>query len=431
VPGALFPHGANPGAHPPAHSSTGSSAVNLRINELVGYRPGAVTYDNHVHRIVPDANLHFDALPLDGQCSRRPWSGDYWAAMNGGPAYRWRTGEKHTYALKSKAEIEAMAPVERREFLNALSPAEKYDLLCGNFDYPFTQQMLAANRASTPSWQGYCHGWTMASIHFPEPQPVDVISPDGLELHFGSSDVKALLTFLQGEVVRTRYNAEFTKRTDTLGNTNPGARPDDPRAFDANPGSFHALLGNLIGMKDQAFGIDCVQGRQKWNQPLHGYRSEVLGEIPPDGRSSPQAVKQMLMRTEVTYALEAHPSDEPHLGTPTQSDRTETYFYSVELDADGKICGGQWMCQMDDGRMFTYHEVLSALRDAKGLSGEPLKEAMEKLFRFPDYAYLQEKADLAPLDRFRQAQGPYEFLANDKKKMWLYLAKLGLLTNPS
>ena len=108
--------------------------------------------------------LRFDALPEEGAAHRQPWSGDYWAAKNGGPAYRWRTGESHTYALKSKAEIDAMPSAEREEFLRNLSPAEKYDLLCGNFDYPFTNFMLSANPASTPSWQGYCHGWTMASM---------------------------------------------------------------------------------------------------------------------------------------------------------------------------------------------------------------------------------------------------------------------------
>lgn len=417
-----------PGAQDADAPATGR-ALHFRMDQMKEYRPGSIDYVNHVHRIVPDAELRFDALPLSGTCSQRPWSDDYWSKANGGLAFRWRTGEKHNFALPTKDQLKAMPPNEQREYLNNLSPAEKYDLLCGNFDFPFTNHMRSSCPASTPAWQGYCHGWAMAAIHFKEPKPVDIVSPDGLPLHFGTSDIKALLTFLQGEISNTRYNAEFTTQTRTMGINNPGAKPEDPRAYDVNPGSFHALLCNSIGMRDQAFGIDCDNAAQKWNQPVHTYDATVLGTQDPDEHASHEAVKQLVVRANVTYTVEIPPHEERALGTPRHHDRTETYHYTVELDNAGKICGGQWLAQLDDGSLVSYHDALDYLRNESGKGDADVKAIMENVFRFPDYAYMQDKAKIASEDTFKQADSSYAFLSNDKRKLWHYFAKLNQLVD--
>ena len=56
-----------------------------------------------------------------------------------------------------------------------------------------------------PAWAGYCHGWAPAANRFEEPLPVTVRNADGVEIPFGSSDVKALLTYFEAEVVRSSF----------------------------------------------------------------------------------------------------------------------------------------------------------------------------------------------------------------------------------
>ena len=79
------------------------------------------------------------------------------------------------------------------------------------------------NRPTTPAWQVYCHGWTAASIAFEEPAPILVTNPDGLRIPFGSSDIKALLTYLQGEVVTSSHwgkdTIPYLKDTRSVGAT--------------------------------------------------------------------------------------------------------------------------------------------------------------------------------------------------------------------
>lgn len=79
--------------------------------------------------------------------------------------------------------------------LAQLSPAEKYDLARGRYDYPLTGSVLddpTVNPFADPS-SGICHGSAPAAVAQAEPQPVVVTNPDGVAVPFASADVKALL----------------------------------------------------------------------------------------------------------------------------------------------------------------------------------------------------------------------------------------------
>ena len=403
-----------------AHSADRFDArvTNPFVPSVTAATVGEIDGFNHIKTIIPDAEVRFDRLPMSGRSEHEPWSGYYWPKNKGGISYRWKTGESHTYKSPSMVEVQTMPQSE----LAKLSPAEKYDLFVGSYNYPLNEAMKSGNKASTPSWQGYCHGWTAASMAFKEPRAVVLENPDGVKIPFSSSDIKALLTYFQGDVVQTtwgRTTHPFKVDVHTLGSVNGGGNARDIRAYDLNPGTFHAMLGNRVG-KGQSFGIDCDNGREKWNQPVHAYNAELIEERAPSPGASPHAVKEMVMRTDVTYALEIEPHDRPVSETGHQSNRTEQYQYTVELDANGEIVGGQWLLE-SQGSRYTYHEVVDEL-ERRGWTGGEIAGAMPQYMRFPDYAFMTDAGQFA--EEFRPAPSVYAFISGDKRQLHSYFAKL-------
>lgn len=382
---------------------------------------------NDPTRIEEDANMRFADLPLSGEAEKRPWSGDYWAKNKGGIGYRWKTDEKHDYELPTAEQVQTMTP----EQIDLLSPAEKYDLYLGEYEFPLTYQVKAANKAETPSWQGYCHGWTQAATHFEEPEPVVMTNPDGIVIPFSSADIKALLTFFQGETVETRMSeAQHPYKEDTtvIGGLNGGRNARSPGASDINPGSFHALLGNKMGMKGESFGIDADNGSEKWNHPLEAYRSQIVMERPPVAGANPAAVREVVLQTDVTYTLEIAPQHESTRTAGNHSNKTEQYLYSVELDENGHIVGGQWLIE-NNGNLFTYDEVVTYFEQERNMSTAEVAATMPQVMRFPDYAWVQGKAEFA--EEQYNPSGKYEFISNPKPKMHAYMTGLEDILNAS
>ena len=206
----------------------------------------------------------------------------------------------------------------------------------------------------------------------------------------------------------------------SIGINSPGVNARDSRSYDLNPGSFHMLLGNLLG-KGTAFGIDCDNGAQKWNQPVHAFDSEIVERRSPDKRASSEAVTELVIRSNVTYTMEIDPQHESAAERGNQYNKTETYTYTVELDADGEIVGGQWLLEVDNG-FLTYHDVVEYFEN-EGMSKAEIAATMPQVMRFPDYAYFQETADFA--EAFRPAMMKYEFISNKREPLHGYLSVLG------
>lgn len=136
-------------------------------------------------------SYNFDLLPLEGKVrgSGRYWSGSSWRSSQGSINLRWNTPSKEGFGHKSPTRREVFTyPIKK---MKELSPAEKYDLYMGRYDYPLKWEVDFFARGGTADWEGICHGWAGASIHHEEPNPKVVKNPDGIEIHFGSSDIKA------------------------------------------------------------------------------------------------------------------------------------------------------------------------------------------------------------------------------------------------
>lgn len=283
-------------------------------------------------------------LPLKASlpAEKRPWSDTYWPTKEGGINSRWASStesDPFKYKVHTKEELKAMTPAQIEE----LSPAEKYDIYMGRYaDYPLVNYERKRTKPTAESWEGLCHGWAPAALIYREPAAVEVTNPDGIKIKFNSADVKALLTFFEGEMARgktkflgARCNADFTKT--------PSAK-NTPECTDTNAGAFHLILANEIGIAKRGFVFDRTVDQQVWNQPVWGYDSAVLNV--KDGASIGAAagtVREITLQTSVYYANEIHPMKEPVLGTENQLDDREVYKYRLEINAKGEIIGGAWI----------------------------------------------------------------------------------------
>lgn len=392
---------------------------------------------NDPEEFVPGMERKLSALPLQGQASRIPWSDTYWPKNKGSISRRWSNEWMTRQVPRSAEEARTWTQSE----LQALSPAEKYDLFVGNYQYSLTSRVAASSSPTTPSWQGHCHGWTIASIHYPEPSPITVVNDDGIEIPFGSSDIKALLTYYHGDVVQSLWGESilpFTRDVKVGGGTCLSESAIDPNCQDANPGLFHITMGNFLGLRNQAFGIDATTTREKWNHPVYRYRTEILGERTPGPGAQEEAVREVIVRSYVTYVTEIEAQWDPVLSTQHQATVDKVYTYTLELNDQGEIMGGQWILLLEDMTTPTYRQAWAYLTtvDEEG-DGSPdyTKDEAQNLlwghFDFPDYVWFQEKAPFA--EEFKQAGSAYVFLANSpgsRKDLFHYFAQLKNLISP-
>jgi hypothetical protein len=215
----------------------------------------------------------YAALPKTGYPERLPWSDNYWPTYQGGVAHRWNwdkakelsrlesnssdrlyrgqldenpaiqtlRSEVYGYGTYTKEQLLAMPGEERRAVIRSLSPAEKYDIYRGDFQYP----TVTAERKRTgimqtlrdrqeyksgktiETWFGLCHAWAPATVIFKEPGPITVTSKDQIPVEFAASDVKALITYMIDEDnSQTRFNTFMGTRCNSDISQNNVARLD-------------------------------------------------------------------------------------------------------------------------------------------------------------------------------------------------------------
>jgi hypothetical protein len=381
----------------------------------------------------------FDRLPLEGSAQSVPWTDTYWPKNKGGITHRWQTEDAYTYLSPTFEQLRAMSQAE----IAKLSPSEKYDIYVGNYAYSLTTREKARNSPNETSWQGYCHGWTPASIHYTEPKPVTVVNPDGISIPFGSSDVKALLTLFQGEVIQASYytvdQLPFKRDVKVVGSVAGTDDPSRPETADTNPGALHLILANLLGRERVAFGIDATTTAERWNQPVHRFRSTVIDRRPAVSEAAPGVVEELVVVSEVTSTVEIEPTWEAVGGTLEHRDTTKTYTYTLELNAGGEIVGGCWIIRFNDGSFWTLQQTVTYLRTLdRDSDGQPdlaearVREIVWSYFDFPDCLWVHAKGEFSPV--FQQSTSRYDFLANSKsvrERMYRYMAKLGDLYRAS
>jgi len=209
------------------------------------------------------------------------------------------------------------------------------------YDYPLVFAERARTSPYAQGWEGLCHGWAAAALIFDEPKPVVMTNAHGIAIPFGSSDIKALLTYYQGQIGQSRQIVLGT-RCDIDIRANPQAA-NSPACTDTNAGAFHIVLANQIGLMGEGFVADITRDAQVWNQPVHGFRSQIIRQQRPSRGAAFGTVKEVVVRTLMEFTVEVQPNWNPLLRTEGQANNTETYDYRLELDANDVIIGGEWL----------------------------------------------------------------------------------------
>ena len=317
--------------------------------------------------------LELDQLPLKGRLSdsRLGWSETYWPSNVGGIAYRWNhpNPQPFKYKLYNLSELKRMSQAQ----LGQLSPAELYDISQSDYNYTLTRKVLSMYSPRDLWWEGICHGWAQAASNYPEPSPVVITNKEGIKVPFGASDVKGLLAMhdaynYRGGVssfvgVRCKANGKVPGEGDNRdANTNPPAPElaNSPECTDVNAGTFHVILTNAIGVHSKGIVADIDRFNDVWNQPLTSYSSQIVGEeaVGPDHQAN-GITKRVRVKTKMTYGEELKfytpqlaaegkknfVSKKPVTGTVHQEFRHKDYEYILELDASGKIKGGEWLTE--------------------------------------------------------------------------------------
>ena len=135
-----------------------------------------------------------DALPAQGQAKVIPWTGSYWPTANDNINYRW-DGASSDSAAKKYEKAFGGHNVEDAVSKNHGIDSVTWAKTCtSNSVCDSSQGEICAKRTGQtsgrciPTWWGICHGWTPASILFPEPK--HAVVKNGVT--FKVNDLKAL-----------------------------------------------------------------------------------------------------------------------------------------------------------------------------------------------------------------------------------------------
>lgn len=218
-----------------------------------------------------------------------------------------------------------------------------------------------------PEWEGLCHAWAPATLAYAEPGPVEmtVATPAGeLTVPFGSSDIKALLTYhvhlysegggkpdpMPVRFLGGRCNDDFDNILEKIRNKTTLTKDERqrlrrPECKDTNAGAFHVVVANQIS-RDEGFIIDITRDDEVWNQGVYRFRSNEVLRQTVDDPENPGTAEHVWVETSLTYVVEVPHSWKKPL--PDSGLTTVAYRYRLDLNAAGHIIGGEWPDVIDD-----------------------------------------------------------------------------------
>jgi hypothetical protein len=295
------------------------------------------------------------------------------------------------------------------EDLAKLAPSEKYDILLGDTSFDLTNRVwdFAEKWGSEKKWgflsainlpdgyripnankmmalwEGICHGWAIAAGHSPRPEKtVTVTLPNGKKMPFFPNDIKAL-------VALTWANSTIQSNVIFEGNRCNKKNPDQdkfgryidiekdrddtellPRCADVHPGIFHVAMVNILGVEGRSFVVDHNPEAAIANQPVSGYEMTYFN--PKDGKEGTLAnsvIARSAYGDKDPYAVSRNPESTYIVGVHTKVKYVDWEFpkkketnsasddkikdfefnYDLELDASGKVVGGQWRVSKKGG----------------------------------------------------------------------------------
>ncbi len=220
-----------------------------------------------------DGNLEFFFNPNIGKKSfrlnsqRAPWAGNYFPMAKGGLANRWqdRRGPQINDFSDINTGIDYFKSLTQKQ-IDTLSPAEKYDILVGNYDLPMTKFELThrgpLRDMPIEHWEGFCNGVRCAGINLKEPKhAVNFKNPDGINIRFEPADLKALAGASYFYVEKYSQLGSPTRNT---------SAEDQP-----NAAVFDLAVRYFLGEKKKSFVIDSHLQAEIWNESVVGFERNL------------------------------------------------------------------------------------------------------------------------------------------------------------
>ncbi len=279
----------------------------------------------------------FGSLPLKGHAAdpQKLWANDYWPRKRGSINYRWNSSHPIGFKLVSPGREEAMRMTQAE--LAALAPSEKLDILNGNYDYPLKEEVDEMASPQAPLWHGICNGWSPAAINHNEPVPKTLMNPDGIAVPFGSSDIKAILSYFYAYKHEVKSTHQMGRRCNFW--IEPNCHDD------LNAGAFHIVLTNKVGIEGSSFIADVERGRAVWNHAVNEFSTVIVSEnLAPADDSAPGTVRRVRVKTDMTFVMGIKKNSwQPVMGTEDHINDVRHYEYYLELNRSGEIIGGEWI----------------------------------------------------------------------------------------
>jgi hypothetical protein len=341
-------------------------------------------------------------LPLRANSTITPWSGHYWPLRYGLISVRYSGNSKDTqynygsrsggryvptytflqsinkYHQPAEHNFYSKLPDYEKYVNDNYSPSEKYDLLVGDYNFTLTNEMKTHGYewqwtdGDISGWLGICHGWAVAAFMEKRPlHPVYLRAADGVTvIKFLPDDMKALASVFWAMAPFDNHMVGYRCQKGWMLNqlerdTRTGLMLDY-QCFGINPGSFHLLFTNQIGIRGRNLVFEPKISSQIWNQPVIGYssfyyhpitnRTGTLDEsqittgqaklynIPFINfvlRNETEPTRYIVgVNTTVYYKFEINPNHEK-FDTP-DAEKKVSYTYILQLDENHNIIGGEW-----------------------------------------------------------------------------------------
>ncbi len=346
-----------------------SMASNVGESVIADDKTDRWTHADDPNLFSTDLEYRLTELPMEGTAANAPWASSYWPVYQDSINYSWEGPDSLSPAAKYGAAF-GVDDIEDRVSAYYGVDRHSWNTSCTNNSDcdEETTEVCAKRRGEEsgyciPTWWGICHAWAPASIL--EPEPIAPVTINGVE--FKVNDLKAIMSLL--------YNKTTVRFVSLRCNENNDAdeieydaydRPtgEDLECKDTNPGTYHVLLANYLGLQQRSFVEDRTFDAEVWNQPLRGYRITLMEEV--DGKTAnglvgmtlethPDGIPEIyafnddaaflyLVKSEVDYITEAASSMDGNLsGYIDLYTRTDHYHYLLEVDVDGKVIGGEWI----------------------------------------------------------------------------------------
>lgn len=376
----------------------------------------------------PIFNLHKLGPINKSAVRKRLWSDDYWPVYTGGLAFRyanpgfWINSDKPKptdwkipgYQILNKLPAEKLV---RSGQVNNLSPAEKYDLLVGDFrsatdrkqpGYSLTRAHLRELTSRTQNWEGSCDGWSFAAINEAPPvKAVTVKNRAGQVITFYPSDIRALLTLLYSDYNVYSFGQLCNEKKPRVegASARSSGRAINERCRGLNPGIFHTVLINQMGIGKRSFVVDTDSTSEVWNLPVMAYQAEYYN--PQTSKTYNNALSARVARTNYTadpnwynrdpqrvvsivgvklkikYQVENFPLPKMRLDANHDRDFNDVLSYDLELDAQGNIIGGEWTAhsQTNHPDIISYVSTKDVIRSPfdRKIGGKNLPEILRNL----------------------------------------------------